>query len=192
MAAAGDIICNSAKRLAAIAGLLTSLVAANVALAQPAPPSPPTIEPQRETRSMFILDVAGAEDTGAIFSAGGFAQISVFRQKVTRPPDCNVGICIENPRLFAHGLATLGVTHSGRFAAQSQLGLLYKTGHSIFPYAGLVAQYVHPVDRAGPAARIEVMDNLGLTAGWLFGERGNSFYVGVDIYHKVFENIGLF
>jgi hypothetical protein len=141
---------------------------------------------------MAVLGIAGTQRTGAVFSVGGLGQISLRKQRLRRPPDCDVGFCIESPRLFAHGLGTLGVTSDGRLAAQGQLGLLYKREDPFVPYAGLVGLFLHPHDRAGPALRIEIVDNVGFTAGWLFGEGGDGFYVGLDLYHNLLVHLGLF
>jgi hypothetical protein len=167
-------------------------VLASAALAQPSGPRPPTIEPERETRAMAIFDVAGTQRTGAVFSVGGLGQISLQKQRILTPPECDVAFCIESPRIFGHGLGAFGVTSRGRFAAQAQLGFLYKTGNATVPYAGLVGQYLHPHDRAGPALRVEIMDNLGFTAGWVFGEGNDGFYLGIDLYHSLLKHVGLF
>lgn len=180
-----------ARRWLAAGVVLGSLGFAGASFAQPSGPEPFQAEPQRETRAMAIFGIAGTVRTDAVFSVGALGQISLHRQRITGPPECDVGQCIESPRLFAHGLGALGVTSRGRFAAQAQIGLLYKTGHAILPYAGVVGQYLHPSDRAGPALRVEVFDNLGFTAGWLFDRRGNGFYVGLDFYHSLLRHIGL-
>ena len=35
------------------------------------------------------------------------------------------------------------------------------------------------------------MDNVGLTAGWIFGRGGNGFYLGINLYHNLLEGIGV-
>jgi hypothetical protein len=103
-----------------------------------------------------------------------------------------VGTCLEAPRLYLHGLGAVGVAHRGRLAAQGQLGVVARTGNALVPYAGVVALYVRPFDRVGPALRLDVFDNVGLTAGWVFGRKHDGFFVGIDVYHRLLASVGLF
>jgi len=180
--------------LLAMLGVALGAAVAAAAQPQPAPlePQPAALEPQREVRTMWLVGVAGADGSGVLGTAGGLGQVSIAKQRVTRPPDCPVGTCIEAPRLYLHGLGALGVAHRGRLAAQGQLGVVARTGNAMVPYAGVVALYVRPFDRVGPALRLDVFDNVGVTAGWVFGRKHDGFFVGIDVYHRLLESVGLF
>lgn len=49
--------------------------------------------------------------------------------------------------------------------------------------------------RAGPVARAEIMDNIGLNVGWMFDDDddddGEGFYASVDYFFKLFEDLNL-
>ena len=127
----------------------------------------------------------------------GFFQISLFPTEVSGgngAPEI-----IQAPHLYLH----LGASGGYRFAqpdpqayAIGQLGVLWRTGgQGTGPITelGVVGAIVWPQRQAGPLARVEIMDNVGVFGGPLFGwdGRNNGAIVGVDYMRDLFKDLGL-
>jgi len=179
--------------LGCAACILALLVAAPAAPAAAQDDDPFAEEPaQRERRVLGVVSAAGAEGPGAFFTLSGLGQLSLAKRRFGGPDVCGP----ESPcdvRWYVHGMGGVGVTYEGRFAAQAQLGLLWKPAAAKFVSRfGPVAQYVHPGNRVGPALRVEFSNNLGLAAGALFEGSDVGYFVSLDVYHDFLSGLGIF
>jgi hypothetical protein len=127
----------------------------------------------------------------------GFFQIALFPTRVSGgngSPET-----IEAPHVYLHfGVATgYRFFQSGdQFYGVGQLGPLWRTageGISWLTEAGVVGALAWPERQAGPMLRIEIMDNIGLQGGPLFGwdGHGSGAIVGVDYMRDLLKDLGI-
>jgi hypothetical protein len=106
---------------------------------------------------------------------------------------------IDAPHLYLHIGASTGYRflQSGTsFYGLGQLGALWRTGGEGIGWlteAGLVGALAWPERQAGPMLRIEIMDNIGLQGGPLFGwdGHGNGVLVGIDYMRDLLRDLGI-
>ncbi|HEX7120636.1 MAG TPA: hypothetical protein VF212_17720 [Longimicrobiales bacterium] len=176
---------------------LAALLAAPApALAQRAP----NAEPVRPSRFLAVGSLARVESSTAL-STGFLYQLAFRDARVERGPAGN--LVQTNPRWYAHFLASAGAARvSGEygFAGFAQLGVARRSDHSTFTALALAAQAIYaPVafereghDAAlGPVARVEIMDNLGVQAGWVFGEGESGVFLSLDYMRDILRDLGL-
>jgi hypothetical protein len=102
---------------------------------------------------------------------------------------------IEGPRWFLHaglmgGVNFFSYPHGEAFGA---LGLLYRPADA--PAAitsfGLVGVGSAPEPALGPAARVELLDLIGLQAGPVFREGTVYAFVSIDLMYGLLSDVGL-
>jgi hypothetical protein len=131
---------------------------------------------------------------------GGFFQIAVFPTKVTAGPAGSQEI--EAPHLYLHAGAAAGYRFTQpdpRLYGLGAVGPLWRTageGPSALGWLtelGVLAGVVWPQRQIGPLVRIEIMDNIGIQGGPLFGWSGRETgaVVGIDYMRDLFHDLGI-
>lgn len=104
---------------------------------------------------------------------------------------------VQNPRLYLHLLGSAAFRVAGddgfdRLRAFAQLGISRRNDSPTFTTTALVAQASLAPRAIGPAARVEVMHNIGLQAGWLFiRDGGSGLFLSVDFMRDLFCDLNL-
>ena len=98
------------------------------------------------------------------------------------------------PTFWIHTLLSAGASWkegSAKFSGFAQLGLVKRTEHKVFKVFGGGIQGVLEPLGAGPIARLEIKDNLGINAGWIFYEGRSSGrpFIAVDFYKLLSETL---
>lgn len=104
---------------------------------------------------------------------------------------------VQNPRLYLHLLGSVAYRVAGddgfdRLRAYAQLGIARRNDSPTFTTTALVAQAALAPRAYGPAARVEIMHNIGVQAGWLFiRDGGNGLFLSVDFMRGLFCDLNL-
>jgi hypothetical protein len=169
---------------------LALLTAALLYMPAPARAQQPAPFPQR---FLAIGGVTYFEATS--LNAGFLWQHALHRPREVVTPLGNTEV--TNPRLYLHVLATaggriLGDDGGGAFRAFGQVGIARRNDSAKLTTSALVAQAALTPRAFGPAARVEVMDNIGVQAGWLFARGGgNGVFISVDYMSGLFCDLNL-
>jgi hypothetical protein len=149
------------------------------------------VEAERPARFLALGQVA--RFAGDLSGGVGFLYqpaISPSRVEVTE-----TGRRIEYaPRWYLHTLATAGVGEGGPdpFRAGAQLGIARRNESRWITTSGIAAQALLRPRALGPVARAEVLDNIGVQAGWLFASGGSDgVYLSVDFMRDILSDLGI-
>lgn len=182
-----------AGKAAVACALVASLAAAPIEALAVNPPKPAV--PMYYHRGLAIGNVAFVDDEFPSVTAGLLYQFSAWRSMVTRGPECGGLGCVTAPQLYLHSLLTAGAVSSSseEYTVFGQLGVVYRTTESLVSSVGLVAQGVQPERALGPVLRVELLDNVGLQAGWLLFDRRDQggFFVSIDYLSTLFDDLEL-
>jgi hypothetical protein len=178
---------------------ITAWALALLALARPASALLPPVatKEERPTRVLVTGGLVFLDSWKPLTpQASGFFQIAFLPIRVTGG---NGGPeQIEFPHLYLHVGASTGyrfLQSDPQFYGVGQIGALWRTGGeglSWLTEAGIVGAAVWPQRQAGPLLRFEVMDNLGVYGGPLFGwdGRGAGVLIGVDYMRDLLKDLG--
>jgi len=182
----GHSMRRQAGALTACVLLLAGLVAGSAAQV------PPDIAPQYKSRFLAVgnLALVGWAKTT---TAGFVYQHSLTPSRIEVMP---AGNRVEtSPRWYLHLLATSGTrlrSDGVELAGFGQLGLARRNDHPTFTTIALVGQGIYNPRAYGPAARVEIMDNIGLQTGWVFYRGGGStLFISADYLRDILSDLGL-
>ncbi len=99
------------------------------------------------------------------------------------------------PRWYLHGLVSGGVARQdGEWDGSGylQVGILRRQDSKLLKFWGPAIQGILEPRGLGPVLRFEIMDNLGLQAGWIFLEEGDDrLFLSIDYFRIILEDLGL-
>ncbi len=149
------------------------------------------VEPVTPTRLLAVGQISRFRGGNAL-GAGFLFQPALTP---TRIEVTETGRRIEQaPRWYLHTLATAGVGRGEeeRWRASAQLGVIRRNDSALITASGLAAQALLVPRALGPVARAEILDNLGVQAGWLFVREGDgAVYVAIDYMRNILSDLGL-
>ena len=153
---------------------------------------PAELTGQHKSRILAVGNLAFV-DWSKSTTAGFLYQHSLVKSRIEVMP---AGNRVEtNPRWFAHMLATGGTrlrSDGVEFAAFGQLGIARRNDNPTFTTTAVIAQAVYNPRALGPAARVEIMDNIGVQAGWVFYRGGGSaLFISADYLRDILTDLGL-
>lgn len=158
--------------------------------------SGPAPIPHRTQRILAVGNVAFLGQWEPLVTAGGLWQLSLTRTRVG--VDEFGAPRITPPKWYLHTLVSGGASFDPpssnsdtKFVAHGQLGAARRTDTAITAWGGIVHLSSSPRSYGG-AVRLEVMDNLGLEAGWvrLQPSDRDRLFVSVDYFKKLCEDLG--
>lgn len=166
--------------------LLACLVSIQLTYAQEKPPS---AEPHHTDRTLLITNLIFCNSLKPSISAGGFYQISLCKTSVSSG-DHGEQI-ITPPRLYFHVLGSGSYnSRNEKLGFTGSSGLLYRTDATFGKMLGVVLQVATADAKYGPALRCEIMDNIGIQAGYLFGDDKSVFF-SLDLFADVCKDLHL-
>lgn len=166
--------------------LVALLTSAPAARAQVPPPTPPQ---ERVSRVLPVVVLAFVDTWKPSPNAGALYQLSLGKSRVV----VEEGIPVTHgPTVYLHLLAAGGVFRDEgdrwRPRAFGEVGVVRRTNRMVTAW-GAVAHGVTDPWGIGPAARVELLDNLGLAAGWTVAgdSRSRGPFVSVDVSPGVIQ-----
>lgn len=179
---------NVVRAVTVVLGLFTLQLHVAAAHAQ----APPEVSGQHKSRFLAVGNVAMV-DWSKSTTAGFLYQHSLTKSRMEVMP---AGNRVEvNPRWYLHMLATGGTrlrSDGVEFAGLGQLGLAHRNDSPTFTTVALVGQGIYNPRAYGPAARVEIMDNIGVQAGWVFYRGGGSaLFLSADYLRDILADLGL-
>lgn len=176
------------------------LLAAVTAFALPAPgellaQEPPQLEDVISTRTLVISDVAFLGTARPALLVGGLHQRS-FRPIRTEPDEEGFPERVP-PSWYAHLAITAGWSlekdPGGGAVARLGAGAVRRVDPTIVSALGPVVSVTVGERTFGAAARVELLDNVGLQMGWVHRERESAdrLLVSVDALHCILADLGI-
>lgn len=151
---------------------------------------PKPSQPNHPKRLLVIGNMAFFDSWTPSVTAGTLFQVSFKKTKIETGQFGNE--VILPPSLYAHLLASGGM--EGFFDDYElflQFGANYRLNAETFKFMGIVAQAVLPEKSLGPVLRLEILDNIGVQAGYLFGKDHKGIFVSIDFFKTLFSDLEL-
>lgn len=175
------------------------IIAAGALLAASAPAQvvPPASEPGHVWRALAVGDLALPARWRPSLTGGGLVQVSLRPTRVSTEEGFEV---VRPPAWYLHGMATLGVSFDedgdgdAGLGASLALGLLRRVDPTPISAAGAVVERRWGPGGFAPAARVELLDNVGAQLGWIFvagGDGDDGLFLSLDGMRCLLADLGL-